>query len=93
MEKLGASAGSRVELGEVLLVADGDKVTVGMPTVAGARVIASVVEEGKGDKVIVFKYKAKTRYRRMRGHRQPYTRLAVEEIVLPEGEGVSEGGA
>lgn len=74
--------GDTVELDRVCLVADGDKVTVGKPTVAGAKVIASVVEEGRGDKVLVFKYKPKTRYRRKKGHRQPYTRLAIKEIVV-----------
>ena len=70
----------------VHLVADGDKLVVGKPTVEGARVIADVVEQGKRDKVIVFKYKAKVRYRNKRGHRQPYTRLAIKEIVVGQGE-------
>jgi large subunit ribosomal protein L21 len=67
----------------VLLIADGDKLTVGTPTVAGASVVATAEKEGKGEKIIVFKYKAKTRYRRKTGHRQIYTRLSVNEIVLP----------
>lgn len=65
----------------VYLIADGDKVTVGKPTIAGAKVLASVVGDGRKKKVIVFKYKPKVRYRRMKGHRQPYTRLAIKEIV------------
>ena len=65
----------------VYLVSDGKKVTVGTPKVEGAKVIADVVEEGKGDKVIVFKYKPKVRYRRKKGHRQPYTRLTIKDIV------------
>jgi len=77
---LDAAPGSRVELREVLLVSDGDKVTVGNPTVADALVVAEVVEHGKGRKVISFKYKAKTRYRRKRGHRQGFTKLSVKEI-------------
>ena len=64
----------------VLMVADGDKVVVGRPTIEGTRVVAEVVDEGKGKKVIVFKYKPKTRYRRKLGHRQPYTRLLVQSI-------------
>jgi len=70
-----------VELDRVYLIADGDKVTVGKPTIAGAKVLASVVGDGRKNKVIVFKYKPKVRYRRMKGHRQPYTRLAIKEIV------------
>ena len=74
--------GSRVELTEVLLVSDGDSIKVGSPTVDGAVVVAEVVEHGKGKKVINFKYKAKVRYRRKRGHRQGYTQLSVQEITL-----------
>lgn len=81
VEKL-AAGGDTIELDRVYLVADGDKVTVGKPTVPGAKVIATVVGEGKGDKVIVYKFKAKVRYRRKRGHRQPYTKLAIKEIVV-----------
>ena len=81
VEKLPAG-GDTVELDKVYLVADGDKVTVGKPTIAGAKVIATVVGNGKKDKVIVYKFKAKVRYRRKKGHRQPYTRLAIKEIVV-----------
>jgi len=81
VEKLSAS-GDTVELDKVYLVADGDKVTVGNPTVPGAKVIANVVGNGKGDKVTVYKFKAKVRYRRKKGHRQPYTKLAIKEIVV-----------
>jgi large subunit ribosomal protein L21 len=77
--------GDTIELDRVHLVADGDKVTLGRPTIAGAKVIADVVGEGKKDKVIVFKYKPKVRYRRKKGHRQPYTRLAIKKIVLAKG--------
>jgi large subunit ribosomal protein L21 len=79
---LQAEPGSRVELRDVLLLADGDKITVGNPMVADAVVVAEVVEHGKGKKVINFKFKAKVRYRRKRGHRQGYTKLAVREIRL-----------
>lgn len=80
-ELLPGEEGSNVELEQVLLVSDGKKVTVGTPTVTGAKVVAEVMGNGKSDKVIIFKYKPKVRYRRMRGHRQPYTRLAIREIV------------
>ena len=79
---LAMEPGSRVELRDVLLVADGDKISVGRPTVADALVVAEVVEHGRGPKVINFKFKAKTRYRRKRGHRQGFTRLEVQEIRI-----------
>jgi len=81
VERLGAEEGSTIDLDKVLLVAHGDKVTVGTPTVQGAKVIAEVLGEEKGEKAIVFKYKPKAHYRRKKGHRQIHTRLAIREIV------------
>jgi len=81
VERLPADVGAVVELSDVLLVADGDEVTVGQPRVVGARVVAEVVEHGRGPKIIVFKYKPKTRYRKKTGHRQAYTRLAIRQIL------------
>jgi len=75
-----AEAGTEIELGHVLLIGDGEIVTVGQPTVSGARVLAEVVGEVKGRKIIVFKYKNKVRYRRKTGHRQRYLRLQIKEI-------------
>ena len=75
-----ADTGSTVEFGEVLLVG-GDETTVGAPIIDGARVVAEVVGDVKGDKIVVFKYKNKKRYRRRTGHRQEYTRVKVNEIV------------
>ena len=76
--------GDTVEIEKVLLVADDGKVTVGTPTVDGAKVIATSQGEGKGKKIIVFKYKPKVRYRKKTGHRQFYTRLAIDRIIGPE---------
>ena len=81
VESLPVNKGETVTLDRVLLVSQGDQVVVGTPLVAGATVTATVTEHGRGDKVIVFKYKAKTRYRRKTGHRQGYTRLAIQDIV------------
>ena len=81
VELLPAEVGAVIELSDVLLVADGDDVTVGEPQVAGARVLAEVIEHGRGPKLIVFKYKPKTRYRKKTGHRQAYTRLAIRQIL------------
>jgi len=82
VERLPAEVGAVVELSDVLLVADGNDVTVGQPQVAGARVVAEVMEHGRGPKLIVFKYKNKTRYRKKTGHRQAYTRLAIRQILM-----------
>jgi len=75
-----AEPGSSIELRDVLLVSDDGTVTVGSPSVSGAVVVAEVVEHGKGKKITTFKFKAKVRYRRKRGHRQGYTRLSVTSI-------------
>ena len=91
MDKLSVDSGT-VELDRVHLVADGDKVTLGKPTIAGAKVLADVVGDGKKSKVIVFKYKPKVRYRVKKGHRQPYTRLAIKEIVVGKGKRKGSGG-
>ena len=81
--RLDVAEGSNTELDKVLLIADGDKVTVGTPTIEGAKVIATSQGNGKGKKIIVFKYKPKVRYRKKTGHRQLYTRLVIDKIVEP----------
>ena len=90
VDSLPAEVGSTVEMTDILLIAANGDVKVGRPVLEGARVIAEVVEQGRGPKIIVFKYKAKTRYRRRRGHRQGYTRLVVRQILTagesPEAE-------
>ncbi|MBI2980135.1 MAG: 50S ribosomal protein L21 [Chloroflexi bacterium] len=83
VERLAVADGDTVELDKVLLVDDDGKITVGTPTVDGARVMATAKGEGKTGKVIVFRYKSKVRSRRKTGHRQFYTRLAIDKIVGP----------
>lgn len=73
--------GAKVTLDRVLLTADDGKLTVGNPFIEGAKVLATIKENGRGDKVIVLKFKSKVRYRRKQGHRQPYTRLVIDKIV------------
>ena len=80
VEKLPNEVDSVAEFGEVLVVSDGGELTVGSPYVPGASVLAQVQSHYKDRKLIVFKYKAKTRYRRKRGHRQTYTRLLIQDI-------------
>ena len=82
IEKLPAEAGEAVTFDKVLAVIDGDNITVGTPVVEGAKVDASVVKNGKGKKVIVFKYKPKKGYRRKQGHRQPYTKVTIGKISV-----------
>ena len=83
VNRLDISAGKTVELDRVLFISDGENTLVGSPTIEGAKVIASSMGEVKGDKLIVFKYKNKTRYRKKTGHRPIYTRLSIEEVVRP----------
>lgn len=79
VEKLDAEPGTEVSM-DVLLVADGDTVTVGKPFVEGVKATAKVLEQGKGKKVIVFKYKPKKNIRTKRGHRQPFTKVEITAI-------------
>jgi large subunit ribosomal protein L21 len=67
----------------VLILGEGGEVTVGRPVVEGARVLATVKGNGRGKKIIVFKYKAKVRYRRKNGHRQHFTTLSIDKILRP----------
>lgn len=78
------------ELGRVLAIGDGDKLTLGSPVVPGASVIAAVIGNGLGDKVTVLKFKAKVRYTRKQGHRQPFTEVEIKSIVMPGAEGTDE---
>ncbi len=80
VEKLEANVGDSVTIEKVLLVEKDGSVQVGTPVVAGAKAVVKVVEHGKGDKIIVFKYKPKKNYRRKQGHRQPFSKVVVESI-------------
>lgn len=72
----------KIEFDEVLLVASDKDVKVGQPRVEGAKVEAKVIDEGKGDKKMVFRYKSKTRQRKKKGHRQPFTQVEITKISL-----------
>ena len=80
VEKLEAAPGENVTFDKVLLVSGGDAPKIGAPYVDGVTVTASVLDQGKAKKVIVYKYKAKKGYRKKKGHRQPFTSLKVEAI-------------
>jgi len=81
VESLGVSEGETVLLDKVLLVGGDEKVSVGTPYVSGASVSASVVTNGKDKKILVFKYKSKKNYRRMRGHRQHFSEIRIDSIT------------
>jgi len=82
VDKLDAEKGSKIDIETVLLVSDGDKISVGAPYVKGAKVTVVVEESFKDKKVLVFKYKSKKDYHRFIGHRQQYTKVRVESITL-----------
>ena len=84
LERLDGDAGDVITFSEVLLVSGGGEVAVGTPTVESASVSGEIVEQGRGRKINVFKYKNKTRYRRLRGHRQLQTSVLVNEVSLGE---------
>jgi large subunit ribosomal protein L21 len=82
VDKLPLEIGKKVDLEDVLLVSDGKVINVGTPKVSGAVVKATVVDQFKAPKVIVFKYRPRQRYRVKQGHRQQYTRLQIDTIQL-----------
>ena len=81
-EKLEGETGSEIKFNDVLLYSDGEKITLGAPVIENAVVSANIVEQGKGKKVIVFKYKRRKAYKRMRGHRQLYTAVKINSIQI-----------
>ncbi|MGB9607973.1 MAG: 50S ribosomal protein L21 [bacterium] len=82
VEKIDSPVGATISLDKVLFVDTGSEQIIGSPYVPQARVIAKVLKHIKGEKILVFKYKPKKNYRRRRGHRQVYTRLAIERIEI-----------
>lgn len=81
VESIPGDLGDTVELTDVRMLSQDGEVTLGAPTVDGARVVTEITDSGKGKKIVVFKYKAKVRYRRKKGHRQLYTDLTVTDIL------------
>jgi len=82
VEKLGLEAGTNHVFETVLALSNGGELTIGAPIVKGAKIEASVIEEGKHKKVIVFKYKPKKGFRKKKGHRQPFTKLKIDKIIV-----------
>ncbi len=82
IEKVNGDVGSEILFDQVLMVSDGENVSIGQPTLENVEVRGHVVEQGKEKKIIVFKYKRRKRYRRKQGHRQPYTAVKIDKIVM-----------
>ncbi len=82
IEKLGKTKGDEVEFDKVLMVKDENGIKVGKPFVEGAKVVGKVLREGRGKKIIVFKYKNKINYHKKTGHRQPFTEVKIEKIEV-----------
>jgi len=80
VEKLAGDAGSKITFETLLFADDGGSVRIGQPKVAGVSVDAEIVEQGRGKKIIIFKYKRRKSYRRKAGHRQPFTALKITAI-------------
>jgi large subunit ribosomal protein L21 len=80
VEKIPGEVGSKVTFDKVLMVADGESIRVGQPLIEKAAVQASIVEQDKAKKILVFKYKRRKRYRRRKGHRQPFTAIRIDGI-------------
>jgi large subunit ribosomal protein L21 len=80
VEQIPADVGSQITLDQVLMVADGDKVSIGAPLVTGATVQATVVAHGRADKVHIFKMRRRKHYRKQGGHRQNYTEIQIDKI-------------
>ena len=81
IESLNAEVGAQVSFDEVLLIADGDKLVVGAPTVAGGKVSAEVVANGRGDKIRIIKHRRRKHYHKEQGHRQNFTEVKITGIV------------
>lgn len=81
VEKLNSAVGDKIKL-DVLMISDGKKTVAGTPVVAGAEVVAEVVANGKGDKIVVYKYKPKKNVRTKQGHRQPWTELKIVSVKM-----------
>lgn len=81
IESIAADIGSEITLSEVLMIADGDKVSVGAPLISSAKVTAKVLSHGRGEKIRIFKMRRRKHYRKTQGHRQNYTEIQIQAIA------------
>ena len=85
IDKVDLAEGAAIEFPEVLFIGEDADTLIGAPTIDGAKVTATCIEQKRGDKIIVFKYKSKVRYKRKTGHRQPYSTVEIKDIIKPGG--------
>jgi large subunit ribosomal protein L21 len=81
VEKITGDSGAKVVLDQVLMLGDGEKSKIGAPLLAGAKVEAEIVDQGRGKKIVVFKFKKRKKYRKKQGHRQSFTELRITKIT------------
>jgi large subunit ribosomal protein L21 len=79
-----AEKGSKIDITDILLVKNNDSAMIGSPCVDGAKIEAEVLDNGRSDKVRIYKYKRRTKYRRRQGHRQQYSEIKINKIVVPQ---------
>lgn len=89
VEKLKGKEGSEINFTDVLLIQKEKETIIGKPIIKDAKVVAKILEQGKGKKIIIFKYKAKKRYKKKAGHRQPFTEIEIKDILLSTQKSVS----
>lgn len=82
VESLEGQKGDMIEIRDVFMIVDGDKMSVGKPKLDSAKITAEVVEQGRGEKLLIFKHRRRKGYRRTNGHRQNYTAIKVKEITV-----------
>ena len=92
LEKIEAEVGSAIELGEVLLIGEDDRVVVGNPLVKNARVMGEVESQGRGKKIIVFKHRKRKGFHQKQGHRQSYTGVRIKQIMTDAVPSSAQGG-
>lgn len=82
IEKIAGKEGDNVEFAEILLLADDKKIEIGKPIIKNAKVVGKILKQGRGKKIIIFKYKPKKRYQKKAGHRQYFTEVEIKEIII-----------
>ena len=81
VEKLAADVGAKIDFDSVLMIADGDNATIGTPNLGGAKVVGEVVEQGRGEKISIIKFRRRKHHIKRQGHRQDYTAVKINEII------------
>jgi len=83
IEKVDGKEGEEIEFTDVLLLQKDKKIEIGRPVIKNAKVVGKILKQGRGEKIIIFKYKSKKRYKKKAGHRQPFTEVKIKDILFP----------